>query len=235
MSITLAAYGDSTIFGATTNGTAAGPQPGADGSLVTQVAEPAPAALQRLLVAKFGPVVTVQNHGISGTTCADWLNGTGGVPLPWKAEMNLSRADIVLICLGINDNPTAFQDQYEEMVHVAESAGKRIVIQTPNTVDASWASDGEDDKTAIVRGIGRAAADVGVWTHDAVVADFAAETDAMGAAWHDELSYSTMFGVWSGIHPIQGDADKGTGYYRMANCEFRAVAPLVAAMLGVPC
>lgn len=201
--MTIACVGDSTIYGLTASGTRSGPP----GDVVwSQVGVPAPDELSRLLGA---PVV---NYGVSGTTASDWLGGTGGVGLPWVPFLASLEADTVVLCVGINDEPALLPADYRTLIAAALAAGKRLVCQTPNTVDCplSWAQQIFDDKTAIIRGIARG-------TPGVVLADFAAETDAAGDAWKDELSYSLWEGAWTGIHPNQ------TGYLRMARCQLRAL------------
>ncbi len=218
--------GDSTVAGITFNGSKAGPFPGADGGIESTVATPAPEALRALLQAKYGMVVTVSNDGLPGTTFTEWLNGTGGVPLAWeKCLAGLPAAAIVILLLGINDNPADLAAALPRIIQIAEAPGKRLVLQTPNALDAAWASAGEDEKVATIRAQARAAR--------IPLIDFAAETEAMGAAWFDELSYSgIVFGtdapLWSGIHPTPD------GYSRMARAMFRAIDPLVAAALDFP-
>ena len=213
MPITIAAYGDSTIYGLTYDGDVGGPTPARPGTTGSRVLMPAPDALQTLLALAI-PDITVTNNGVSGTTCADWLAGTTGVPMPWAQEMKGSTADWVLICLGINDDPTTFKAAYEQMVVIAQAAGHRVIIQTPNAVDASWATPAEDAKAADIR-------DVADAYPTAVRVDFYAYTQALGDEWKAQLSYSELFGVWSGIHPTQ------VGYDTMAAVERDILLPIL--------
>lgn len=212
--------GDSTVFGLTFDGASTGPAPGADGTVSSVVATPAPAGLGALLQAKYGPLVVVNNNGVSGTTFQNWLDGTGGVANSWLAYVAATPASVVLLSLGMNDEPAAVQAPLAEIVRLTQAAGKRLVLETPNAVDASWASAVIDDKAAMVRGAAQAAG--------LSLVDFNAETEAMGAAWHADLSYSEMFNVWSGIHPNQ------SGYDLMAQAMFATLDPIVGAALGYP-
>jgi lysophospholipase L1-like esterase len=215
MPLTIACYGDSTLYGYTTNGRVGGPQPGADGTVSEQVAMPAPDALQTLLQMT-RPDVTVQNFGREGMTCEYYLNGTTGVPMPWKAEMALSRAQWVLILLCINDEPAELALNYPQLVDIAEAAGKRVIIQTPNTLDLPpWG-----DMTAKLANLHAVHA-----AHPtSILIDFYAYTQAMGKAWLDQLAYSELFGAWAGIHPTQ------VGYDTMAAVERDVLQPIIEAM-----
>jgi lysophospholipase L1-like esterase len=196
MTLTIACYGDSTCYGWTTNGLASGPQPGADGTVQNQVAMPMPDGLQALLRIT-DPTAIVANNGHVGTTCADYLNATNGVPLPWMAEMQMSRSALVLILLGINDEPDELATNYLRLVAIAQAAGKRVIIQTPNALDIATSIT---PKVETIRAIA-------AHNPNAILVDFYAYTTAMADAWHDLLSYSELNGRWDGVHPTQAGYD----------------------------
>ena len=204
MTLTIACFGDSTCYGYTTNGRVGGSKPAADGTVSSRVAMPYPAALQTLLQIR-RPDVTVENNGVSGTTCADWLAGTGGVPMPWAATMSATPAQWVLILLGINDVPAELVVNYPLLVQGAEAAGKRVIIQTPNALDISWGSI--THKVEAIRAVQAA-------HPNSILVDFYAYTQGLGADWHDFLSYSEMFNAWSGIHPTQEGYDTMAAFAR---------------------
>jgi lysophospholipase L1-like esterase len=216
MPVTIACFGDSTCFGWTTNGRADGPQPGADGTVQNRVDMPAPDALQTLLQMTY-PTVTVVNYGSVGTTCADWLNATNGVTQRWSQEMATNNAAFVLIILGINDEPDELAANYPQLVDIAQAAGKRVIIQTPNMIDSTLVD--LTSKVETERAIHAA-------NPGSILVDFYAYTLAMGAAWHDQLSYSIMFKAqaWTGIHPTQ------VGYDTMAAVERDVLVPVLAGM-----
>ncbi len=207
MTLAIACYGDSTVYGWTANGDASGPTPERNGTVFTRVPMPAPDALQTLLRLEF-PDITVENHGAVGTTAQNWLDGTGGVLQPWAAELAANPAPWVLICLGINDEPADLGADYEAMVALAENAGKRVIIQTPNALDIAWGDI--TPKVETIRAVHAA-------HPNSILVDFYAHTQTMGVAWHEFLSYSPMTfplnptAFWSGIHPTQA------GYDVMAN------------------
>ena len=215
MTLTIACYGDSTCYGWTTNGEAGGPKPGADGTVQNQVAMPAPLGLQTLLQMT-DPTVTVLNNGHVGTTCADYLNATNGVPQPWSAEMAATPAQWVLIILGINDEPDELAANYPTLVSIAQAAGKRVIIQTPNALDipASILAKVENERAIYAA------------NPNSILVDFHAYTTDMGGAWHDLLSYSDINGKWDGIHPTQA------GYDLMASVERDVLVPIISGMSG---
>lgn len=217
-------YGDSTILGLTYNGLVGGPTPGHDGTVASIVPEPAPAALQRMLQSVYGPVVVVTNFGVTGTTCADWLNGTNGVARPWLAQMQGSTADIVIICLGINDFPNELALNYPLLVSIAEAAGHKVVVQTPNQLNITFGDIGPRAQNEIV---------IQQAHPNSLLVDFYTYTVDLGLEWiNNELSYSNLIfppnSYWSGIHPNQ------TGYESMAGLEFEVLAPVVGSMIGDP-
>jgi len=189
-------YGDSTVRGWTTNGRADGSKPGADGTVQGVVDMPWPAGLQALLT-DAGLDVSVENHGVNGTTATNWLNGTGGVPMPWAAEMNLSGADLSLLCLGINDAPTELAQVYPQLLATAKSAGRSLLVVTPNQILTGYG--GVDSRAATIIA---AAAQFGF-----PIADVFAYTNTL-PDWASLLSYSVIIeGYWSGIHPTQAGYD----------------------------
>jgi lysophospholipase L1-like esterase len=214
--------GDSTVAGLTFSGARVGP-PGPTTDAI--VATPAPAGLQALLDARYGAgVVTASNFGVSGTTAADWLNGTNGVAQSWTDRLAASAADVFTLCVGINDELAELLPALLQIIAITASAGRRLVLQTPNAIDMpAWADAVMTEKVAMIRPAATA--------NGLTVIDFDAETEALGAAWRDELSYS-IWGAdgvsWVGLHPTQA------GYVRMANAMARVLTPISDALLGYP-
>ncbi len=219
--------GDSTVAGLTFSGVKAGP-PGPTTDSFVPI--PAPFGLQNLLQAKYGALATAVNLGMSGTTATDWLRGTGGVGRPWQAYLAATAADVITLCVGLNDEMDGLEASLLEIVQLTKSDGKRLVLQTPNAVDMpAWADAVMQEKVALIRAAAQA--------NSLTLIDFNAETEALGTPWDDELSYSIWEadGVsWVGIHPQQGASAPATGYYRMANAMNRVLDPIVAEALGFP-
>jgi lysophospholipase L1-like esterase len=189
-------YGDSTVRGLTTNGRWDGPKPGADGTVQGVVEMPWPAGLQALLRDQ-GVDVTVENWSVSGTTCTNWLNGTGGVPRSWQAEMTGSTAALSILCLGINDAPTELAQGYPQMLSIAKAAGRALLVVTPNQILTGYG--GVDSRAATIIA---AASQYGF-----PIADVFAYTNTL-PDWARVLSYSVVIeGYWSGIHPTQPGYD----------------------------
>ncbi len=132
--VLIEAYGDSTTVGYTvTNGVS-------EINSQNQIA-----VLQQLLTARFGAAVTVSNQGVGSTEASQLLNGTDGVHLPWAQQMAQSKADIVTIEYGLNDaydyivpadgieqeSPQRFGEILSELVRIAQSAGKQVILIEP--------------------------------------------------------------------------------------------------------
>lgn len=80
--------------------------------------------------------VPVKNEGVGGTDSGQLLHGDGVHP-PWQQEMNSSTATIVTINHGINDHRDTlaeYRANLVELVIIAQRAGKRVVLETPNPV-----------------------------------------------------------------------------------------------------
>lgn len=132
----IAMFGDSTMWGVTViNGVTA------------QSPTNAPATFQLLLDKEFGRgVVAVENHGVGGSFCSQWLNGviSDGVKInkTWQQQVASTDAKILVMNVGINDayqpdsiqSQTAFQQCYYQLAKVAQDAGKIFVFQTPNPI-----------------------------------------------------------------------------------------------------
>ena len=213
--------GDSTIAGWSDNGRYGGPVPGAEGDAGAFVAVPAPQGLQALLQAKYGPLVTVNNNGHSGTNCTNWQNGSLGVPTPWAQYVTTTPASIIVLCLGINDTIDELTAIYPTLVNEALAAGKMFVIQTSNVIDNQWAPPlapkvTEEYQIAVA--------------NDLSVIDFNAATLGMGNSWYENfLSYGMAAGtMWVGVHPTQD------GYTLMSAVEFGVLDKIVGKMLGYP-
>lgn len=117
-SVIIDCFGDSTTYGynSVING---------------QVSEPAPAALQRVLRAYYNhtATITVNNKGVSGETTTERLT-------TFVADMAASIATIVFINYGLNDlvalTPAQFKANLTELVKIAQTAGKKVVLETSN-------------------------------------------------------------------------------------------------------
>ena len=122
-------HGDSTVWGY---------RSGTGG----QVAAPAPAVFAQTL-ADSGRRHDVRNHGVSGSTACDLLNGTGGVPAAWSQHIATSPAHVVILNHAINDQWKYDVDTYQgclrNLARQAKSRGKRVIMETPNPTRDSGA------------------------------------------------------------------------------------------------
>lgn len=115
-------YGDSTVWGFASGG---------DGA---QVARPAPQVFAESLPGRSR--FDVRNHGVSGSTACDLLNGTDGRHPPWRTQMKQSGAHFVIFNHAINDQwsvdiPT-YRACLRSLARIARASGKRVVFETPN-------------------------------------------------------------------------------------------------------
>jgi acyl-CoA thioesterase I len=124
-------YGDSTTLGTTMK----------SGHHVRST-ENTPALIQYMLQDKFGSDVFVENHGVGGATCDDFLNSGNYVRSSWVREMLRSNADIVVMNVGINDvmrsQTAGFSECYRRLAMITKAFGKTFIIETPNPVDREW-------------------------------------------------------------------------------------------------
>lgn len=115
--ITIAVYGDST-----------------QAAWVVVGQERSPSAPSTVAQSILG--LTVTNEGVPSTDAGQLLRGDG-VHKPWPDEMSSSKAAIVTINHGINDHRYPL-DEYRanlfSLVTIAQSAGKRAVLETPNPI-----------------------------------------------------------------------------------------------------
>lgn len=128
--VKIAMYGDSTAFGTTF----------VAGAYI-QSPHNEPASVQFALQRRYGDAVTVENRGVPGSTCGQWLWGQKDVQQAWAVEMSKSDAQIVTMNCAINDaflpNETDqdFQYVYGQFAQTARQYGKTFVIVTPNPID----------------------------------------------------------------------------------------------------
>lgn len=101
----------------------------------------APTYLQQFLRGIYGPVVSVANEGVGGTTLGNLLGGGDGTHLPWAQQMANSHAKIVIVNHAINDSldgpgetPAFYRHLLTDFVTVARSQGKTPVFDEPNPV-----------------------------------------------------------------------------------------------------
>lgn len=115
-------YGDSTVWGY------------ASGSSGAQVARPAPQVFAESLPTRAR--YEVRNHGVSGSTACELLNGMDGKHPPWQEQMSKSSARFVILNHAINDQwkvdiPT-YQKCLGALARTARNSGKQIIFETPN-------------------------------------------------------------------------------------------------------
>ena len=128
-------YGDSTTLGETV----------VNGKLAL-AESPTPAGLEKLLRAEFGPTISVINEGVSGSQAIQLLDGTDGKHPNWQSQMSRSKAKIVILNFGLNEayylkvpnpnlapiSPDKYAEVMSNLVEIATSAGKIVVLNEPN-------------------------------------------------------------------------------------------------------
>jgi lysophospholipase L1-like esterase len=128
-------YGDSTTYGYDQG---------------AQVASPMPGSLQTALATASGKPVVVNNLGVNSTTAEDLLHGNAATGQAEFADrIAHSNAAVVVFNFGLNEtlrgqSPESFHDALTELVLLAQNAGKKVIISTPNPVDLTlqpWATD----------------------------------------------------------------------------------------------
>jgi acyl-CoA thioesterase-1 len=107
-------------------------------------ANSAPTDLQADLQESLGPTVTVENHGIGGTTVCQRVNGTAPYTQTLAQELSTDQSQNVIGNWLINDSsdqstetPTQYQQCWEQFVTVVRAAGKTPLIEEPNPVVGS--------------------------------------------------------------------------------------------------
>jgi lysophospholipase L1-like esterase len=149
----------------------------------------APAVAQALL----GDEHLVRNFGVGGSNTARLLAGDG-LNFPWPEQMTKTGAALVVINHGINDHPYSIE-QYRlnlvELVHTAQAAGKRVVLETPNPIvpEGAIAGDWNVDALAVRVEVVRSVA-AGTGAH---LCDQDRKIREAGAA--------TLEYFWDGVHP----------------------------------
>lgn len=95
------------------------------------------------------PLLTVSlgQEGVGGSAAYHLLAGIDGVhTVPFEKTIAAQSARIVIFRYGINDVKLYSSDRFAQimdtMVTLAESAGKRVIIQTPTPVTQADLSDG---------------------------------------------------------------------------------------------
>jgi acyl-CoA thioesterase-1 len=103
----------------------------------------APVDLQADLRTQFGNAVTVENHGVAGTTACERVNGTPGYAA-LSSSLTNDPAQIVIGNWAINDanatgneSVTQYQQCLEQFVDTVRAAGKTPVLEEPNPVVGS--------------------------------------------------------------------------------------------------
>lgn len=122
-----------------------------------QAGESVPALVQQLL-----PEASVVSRAVGSTTAQQQFTGTDGLNLPWRQQLEQSKASVIVINRGINDAyrnmPVAeFRSILTALVTQAQQAGKKVILQTPNATAYGDATDqAVAENAAIVREVGAA-------------------------------------------------------------------------------
>jgi len=103
----------------------------------------APAVLQQLLQATYGPTVTVENDGVIGATLGERINGYVLYSEAFSTALQSMTAQIVIENFAANDvysnnqeTPTSFEGYLLDFVTEAQAAGKTVVLEEPNPFTA---------------------------------------------------------------------------------------------------
>lgn len=210
--VVIEAYGDSTTLGAqTVNG------------ILTYSTNNEPQQLQSMLQDRFGGHVYVVNYGVGGTQAYQLLTGTDGRNKPWELQMKESAADIVIINYALNDQlynakpapgmfqatPETYAQIIREIVLVARSEGKYVVLQEPNP---TVYQPGVGNLYRFVTALRRVSEELDV----PLVAQYEALQEVAG--WKEMLSDS--------VHPDD------QLYQLKATRTFERVAPIVEALMA---
>lgn len=111
------------------------------------------------------PNISIQNYGQTATTLGDALNSD-----VFDRALK-SDAGTILLNYGLNESyrnvdPQQFAADLDAAIKRAKAAGKNVVLQTPNPVGSSAASDWASDLDQYVQAIREAAARNNVALHD---------------------------------------------------------------------
>ncbi|HKY46180.1 MAG TPA: SGNH/GDSL hydrolase family protein [Pyrinomonadaceae bacterium] len=194
-------YGDSTAYGTTSD----------KAGEYSRSANNEPDQLEWLLQARFGNAVFVENRGVPGAICSDFLWGQNDVKRSWRDEMVSSPADIVILNVGLNDAGRMSWDDFnwcmEQAIVIAKANGKRFVIAAPNPVnkhfnDVYWSTVHIEESLAL--------------KHNVTLVDHWNGTMNETTGWRDMLP--------DGIHP------NDELYGLKAKRTFNAIAPAVQSM-----
>ena len=117
----VAFYGDSTIRGYKTHSG-------------EQVRISTPDAFLAALGPNSGYVV--MNEGVDSSRVEHLMNGTDGRHPPWKDYIAKARVDIVITNHASKNGNSLeqYEDDLRQMVRLAQAAGKKIILMTPNPI-----------------------------------------------------------------------------------------------------
>lgn len=85
--------------------------------------------------------IEIISKGAGGTTASQLLNGSERYKNKFPAQMEISKADIVVINFGINDayvpgnSPEKFGNDLASLIEAAKASGKAVIIETPNPIN----------------------------------------------------------------------------------------------------
>lgn len=207
-------YGDSTMFGLEyVNGT---PQ-GTDGIYIG-TKNNVPAVLSELLQSDIGPTVAASGVASSGATIRDAVLGQHGFAAPLAQALANDPSQIVVENFGINDSiqysPDEFRQYLIEFVTIAQSAGKMVVLETPQPT-CNLAND-----------------QLWVAPTASIVVEVAAQ---MGLSVIDQYSHIQAIPNWCATYMGDGTHPKNDQLYALkAQYEVPVVASVVKILMSVP-
>lgn len=97
----------------------------------------------KVLQSKYAANVKVNNHGVSGVTMPQTLQGFWPAVKTWAQKMSESPAHIVTINLGINDSAQTWETDalvryyLQQLIYGAQQHGKTVLLETPNPITTS--------------------------------------------------------------------------------------------------
>nr|WP_276554107.1 SGNH/GDSL hydrolase family protein [Cupriavidus gilardii] len=105
----------------------------------TQTAQNPPAIVQATLRDKYGPTVTVLNHGIPSMTIVNRMDGTGDYRQTYAQELASTTAHVVVVNFALNDTnhmatepPQRYREYLERFVDESRLANRVVVLEEPN-------------------------------------------------------------------------------------------------------
>lgn len=149
-------------------------------------------------------VPKVVNRSVGGMAAADLLHGSTSLGvLPWSTQMRNSRADVVVISVGINDSFSASLEDYRatltELVREATQAGKRVILATENPTERPQVRTYMQTMRDVATSSGVALIDIEAWMDTKIGGDLYGHVpDGL----HPNAATYKMMGEWLAAQPL---------------------------------